>query len=60
MPAPGTNVSSLSNLIEFTPKGLLSPSSMNDNASYEQALQTYNSTFKQNAFNKINPNGIKK
>jgi hypothetical protein len=37
--------------------GLLSPSSMNDNASYQQALQTYNSTLKVNAFNKINPNG---
>lgn len=37
--------------------GLLSPSSMNDNASYQQALQTYNNTLKQDAYHKINPDG---
>jgi len=37
--------------------GLLSPASMNDNASYQQALQSYNNTLKQDAFHKINPDG---
>lgn len=37
--------------------GLLAPSSINDAASYQQALQTYNSTYKQNAYKKINPDG---
>ncbi len=53
----GTPESSTYMKLGLVQLGLLSPSSMNDNASYEQALQTYNSTFKQNAFNKINPNG---
>ncbi len=37
--------------------GLLSPASINDNASYQQALQSYNNTLKQDAFHKLNPDG---
>jgi outer membrane receptor for ferrienterochelin and colicin len=53
----GTSESNTYMKLGLVQLGLLSPSSMNDNASYQQALQSYNSTFKLNAFQKINPDG---
>ena len=37
--------------------GLLSSGQINDNASYQQALQLYNSSYKPQAFSILNPNG---
>ena len=53
----GTPESSTYMKLGLVQLGLLSPSSMNDNTSYQQALQSYNNTLKQDAFHKINPDG---
>ena len=37
--------------------GLLPASQINDNVSYQNALQQYNTTYKNEAFQKLNPNG---
>lgn len=53
----GTATSNLYFRMGLVQLGLLSASQINDNASYQNALQIYNSNYKNEAFEKLNPNG---
>jgi hypothetical protein len=53
----GTSNSNLYFRMGLVQLGLLSASQINDNASYQNALQLYNSNYKNEAFEKLNPNG---